>query len=78
MVVTTKQNKPELKVSIDNNSIKQSHHIKYLGVLIDDNLNWLQQIKEQCLKVARESWDLNQLKHLIEFMNISFAKCEAF
>ena len=26
MVVTTKQNKPELKVSIDNNSIKQSHH----------------------------------------------------
>ena len=28
MVVTTKQNKPELKVSIDNNPIKQSHHIK--------------------------------------------------
>ena len=27
MVVTTKQNKPELKVSIDNNPIKQSHHI---------------------------------------------------
>ena len=48
MVVTTKQNKPELKVSIDNNPIKQSHHIKYLGVLIDDNLNWKQQIKEQC------------------------------
>ena len=40
MVVTTKQNKPELKVSIDNNPIKQSHHVKYLGVLIDDNLNW--------------------------------------
>ena len=39
MVVTTKQNKPELKVSIDNNPIKQSHHIKYLGVLIDDNPN---------------------------------------
>ena len=33
MVVTTKQSKPELKVSIDNNPIKQSHHIKYLGVL---------------------------------------------
>ena len=46
MVVTTQQNKPELKVSIDNNPIKQSHHIKYLGVLIDDNLNWKQQIKE--------------------------------
>ena len=39
MVVTTKQNKRELKVSVDNNPIKQSHHIKYLGVLIDDNLN---------------------------------------
>ena len=37
MVVTTKQNKPELKVPIDNNPIKQSHHIKYLGVLIDDS-----------------------------------------
>ena len=51
MVVTTKQNKPKLKVSIDNNPIKQSNHIKYLGVLIDDNLNWKQQIKEQCSKV---------------------------
>ena len=64
--MTTKQNKPELKVSIDNNPIKQSHHIKYLGVLIDDNLNWKQQIKEQCSKVARESWALNQLKHFVD------------
>ena len=66
LVVTTKQNKPELKVSIDNNPIKQSHHIKYLGVLIDDNLNWKQQIKEQCSKVARGSWALNQLKHFVD------------
>ena len=66
MVVTTKQKKPELKVSIDNNPIKQSHHIKYLGVLIDDNLNWKQQIKEQCSKVARASWALNQLKHFVD------------
>ena len=66
MVVTTKQNKLELKVSIDNNPIKQSHHIKYLGVLIDDNLNWKQQIKEQCSKVARGSWALNQLKHFVD------------
>ena len=66
MVVTTKQNKPELKVSIDNNPIKQSHHVKYLDVLIDDNLNWKQQIKEQCSKVARGSWALNQLKHFVD------------
>ena len=66
MVVTTKQNKPKLKVSIDNNPIKQSHHIKYLGVLIYDNLNWKQQFKEQCSKVARGSWALNQLKHFVD------------
>ena len=66
MIVTTKQNKPELKVSIHNNLIKQSHHIKYLGVLIDDNLIWKQQINEQCLKVARGSWALNQLKHFVD------------
>ena len=66
MVVTTKQNKPELNVSIGNNPIKQSHHIKYLGVLIDDNRNWKQQIKEQCSKVARGSWALNQLKHFVD------------
>ena len=66
LVVTTKQNKPELKVSIDNNSIKQSHHIKYLRVLIDGNLNWKQQIKEQCSKVAKGSWALNQLKHFVD------------
>ena len=66
MVVTTKHNKPELKVSIDNNPIKQSHHIKYPGVLIDDNLTWKQQIKEQCSKVGRGSWALNQLKHSVD------------
>ena len=48
-----------IKVSIDNNPIKQSHHIKYLGVLRDDNLNWKQQIKKQCSKVAKGSWALN-------------------
>ena len=53
-------------ISIDNNPIKQSHHIKYLGVLIDDNLNWKQQIKEQCSKIARGSWALNQLKHFVD------------
>ena len=71
MVLTTKQNKPELKVSIDNNSIKQSiihssNHIKYLGVLIHDNLNWKQQIKEQCSKVVRGTWALNQVKHFVD------------
>ena len=66
IVVTTKQNKPELKVSIRYNSIQQSHHIKYLGVLIDDNLNWKQQIKEKCSKVVRGSWALNQLKHFVD------------
>ena len=66
MIVTTKQNKPQLTVSIDNNPTKQSHHIKYLGVLKDDNLNRKQQIKEQCSKVARGSWALNQLKHFLD------------
>ena len=66
MVVTTKQNIPELKVSIDNNLIKQSHYIKYRGVLIDDKLNWKKQIKEQCSKIARESWALNQLKNFLD------------
>ena len=63
MVAATKQNKPELKVSTDNNPIKQSHHIKYLGVLIDDNLNWKQQIKEQCS---------NQLKHFVDEQTLRF------
>ena len=66
MVLTTKQNKPELKVSIDNNPIKQPQHIKYLSILIDDDLNWKQQIKEQCSIIARGSWALNQLKHFVD------------
>ena len=72
MVVTTKQNKSELKLSIDNNPIKQSHHIKYLGVFINDNLNWKQQIKELCSKVARGSWALNQLKHFVDEQTLRY------
>ena len=66
MVRTTKQNKPELKVLIHNNPIKQSHHMKYLDVLIDGNLNRKQQSKEQCSTVARGSWALNQSKHFVD------------
>ena len=66
MEVTTKQNIPEIKVSIDNTLIKQSRYKKYLGVLRNGKLNWKQQIKEQCSKVARGSWALNQLKHFVD------------
>ena len=58
MVVTTKQNKPELKVSIDNNPIKQSHHVKYLGVLIDDNLKLETTNQGTMFKGSKGSWPL--------------------
>ena len=45
---------------------KTKSHVDDSMRLEDDNLNWKQQTKEQCSKVARGSWALNQLKHFVD------------
>ena len=40
MIITKKQFKHKFEVVIEDNKIKQKSFVKYLGILIDDKLNW--------------------------------------
>ena len=48
MTITKKQFKHKFEVIIEDNKIKQKLSVKYLGILIDDKLNWKHQVKQIC------------------------------
>ena len=62
MVITNKKRKPSLTLKIDDNIINQNTCIKYLGVLIDDSLDWNAHIHRVCSKVASGCLALRQLQ----------------
>ena len=49
---------------MNNKSLEQKDHVKYLGVLLDQHLNWKKQIKNVSLKVSRGAWYNSQTKTL--------------
>ena len=65
LVVTKRKVKPKLKLLIGDNLIEQNSCVKYLGVKIDENLNWKPQIRQQCIKIARGSWAIQHLKKYV-------------
>ena len=40
--------------------------MKYLGIKIDENLNWKQQISDVSIKLNRENAVLSKLKYVID------------
>ena len=53
MIITKKQFKHKFEIVIEDNKIKQKSFEKYLGVLIDDKLNWKHQLKQICSKLQK-------------------------
>ena len=40
--------------------------MKYLGILIDDKLNWKHQVKQICSKIASGSWALYHIRNYVD------------
>ena len=55
----------EVKLSIGGKRIFPSNHIKYLGVLIDSNLNWKPQIDNIAVKLKQANGILCKLRHMV-------------
>ena len=55
ILITKKANK-HFKLQIDQNVLEQKNQVKYLGVIVDNKLNWESHIKRVCSKLARRSW----------------------
>ena len=65
-LVTTPGHKKSknIKICINNEEIAESNSVKYLGVLIDNNLNWKPHIQQTKLKIAKSIGVLSRLRHL--------------
>ena len=52
-------------VKIDSDVIARKHHCKFLGIMIDDKLNWSEHINYIHSKLSKSLYALNCSKHLI-------------
>ena len=62
----SKQRNTILQVSIKNSNIKRVYVIKFLGILIDDRLNWKEHISLICSKLSRCIAIIYKAKHLLD------------
>ena len=54
----------KFRLNVNNYCIKQVSEFKYLGVLLDNKLNWHKHIETLCSKVSKASGVLYRLKKL--------------
>ena len=47
---------------MNKKALQQKDHVKYLGILLDEHLNWKQQINQVTLKISRGIGILAKLK----------------
>ena len=71
MIITTRQKRQRLppfnsKILIDGNPILRVSEIKYLGVIIDENLNWSSHIFELTNKLSKSVYQLARIKNFID------------
>ena len=54
-----------INLLINDNIIRRENSIKYLGIIIDSNLNWKEHVHELCKKISRGTGILSKLRHFV-------------
>ena len=57
--------KGKIELKVNDSPLKQSSVVKYLGVCIDDNLNWSAHIQHLQKQVSRSTALLSKLRHYV-------------
>ena len=66
MLISNKCIKPQFfKISLNNVDIKRVEYVKYLGVLLDNKLNWKAHVHGLCSKLSRVCGIFYKLRHYI-------------
>ena len=52
LIISPKKVVKPINLSINNENLKQENYTKYLGIIIDEKLNWKQHIKEVNIKIS--------------------------
>ena len=65
LIFSKKKKKTKFSISINNNLLKQQHSAKYLGILIDDEINWKPHINNLRSSLSRSCFALSRLKNYV-------------
>ena len=60
-----KRNNFPFDLKIDSKSIRQKNSVKYLGIMVDKNLTWKEQVHQLCKKVSRGIGLISKLRHYV-------------
>ena len=65
----------QVNIQVDGVEIERVSENKFLGVIIDDKINWKSHIKYIHNKLARSISVLNKAKHLLNFKSLRMLYC---
>jgi hypothetical protein len=65
LVFSLSKNKPNIKLTINGEVLKEVQSAKYLGILIDNKLNWEEQINAVNLKLSKGLGLLAKIRHFV-------------
>ena len=57
---------------LNNKSLHESHHVKYLGILIDNKLNWKLHIDELTKTLGRAIGLLSKIRHFLTCSTLQY------
>lgn len=66
LCLTKKRQKPKLEIEIDDKLLKEKHHTKYLGIVIDKDLTWEAHISYSANKASKGCWALSNLRKYVD------------
>jgi len=73
LVITNRKTGRKQLIKIGDQEITQKTKVQYLGILIDDKINWKAQICQQCGKIAKDTWALSKLKKHVNLQTMKSA-----
>ena len=70
MIVTNKTLNTKFQIQIDNSNIEEVKSAKYLGVIIDNKLNWKNQIDSVTKKLSTGCWAIAKLRPFVNLKTL--------
>ena len=65
LIISPKKVIKTINLSINNKKLKQENYTKYLGIIIDEQLNWKQHIKQVNIKISKGIGIIYKLRHFV-------------
>ena len=70
MIFSKRRSKSDLNIVIDNNKIKETDSVKYLGIIFDNKLNWAPQVTNITKKIASGCWAIANLRKFVDIKTL--------